>query len=92
MEKNTESFLGILASTGACLILSRAEKEKVQHKELNEFLNSHTLNARLHQFLMLGLIEHHISKIGKRTEWYTITEKGKETLRWIKGLEKIASS
>jgi predicted transcriptional regulator len=38
----------------------------------------------LRELLIFGLLEHHIKKEEKRTEWYTITERGKKVAELLK--------
>lgn len=83
-------ILEVLGKTGTVYILEYlSTHEKTQYKELNRTLACHTLNCRIRELLELNLIEHHFVKKETRTEWYTITEKGKRVVEHIQKLQKI---
>ena len=74
MEEKSEEFLKIIGSTGTNLVLKFIEEHgTAQYKDIRQFMNAHTLNRRLRELLIYGLVEHHIEKEEKRIEWYTIT-------------------
>jgi DNA-binding HxlR family transcriptional regulator len=84
MEEKDE-FLKMIGSTGTKKILDVIhEHGTAQYKDFQPFMNAHTLNRRLRELLIFGLLEHHIKKEEKRMEWYTITEKGKKVAELLR--------
>ena len=86
METNSEKdFLKMIGVTGTKRILDFLDQhDKTQYKDLAEFMNTHTLNARLRELLRYDLIEHHIIRDERKAEWYVITEKGRTVLYLLK--------
>jgi DNA-binding HxlR family transcriptional regulator len=81
----SEELLKIIGSTGTKQILEYIDEHgTARYRDLHPSLNSHTLNSRLRDFLLLGLVEHHIEKKEKRIEWYNITEKGKKVAQLMR--------
>ncbi len=95
MEKDREKkFLKMLGATGTRQILEfLGEKDTARYTQMEKFLNTHTLNERLRQLLVFGLIRHHLEKAETRKEWYELTEKGRKALQYLQALlELIAES
>ena len=87
METNNEKdFLKMIGVTGTKRILEFLDQhDKTQYKDLAEFMNTHTLNARLRELLRYDLVEHHIIRDEwRKIQWYTITEKGRTVLYLLK--------
>jgi DNA-binding HxlR family transcriptional regulator len=88
-EKREEQFLKLISSKRARDILKYLnEHDTAQHADLNAFINAITLNTKLHELLIFGLIQHHLEKSDMRKEWYTITEKGKKILQCLEDMIK----
>lgn len=89
--KRRELFFKMLGSKAAVEILQVfSTQEKVRYKDLLGLVNTHTLNARIRDFLSYGLIEHHITREETRKEWYELTEKGMRVLEILNELAEIA--
>ena len=85
MEEKDDEFLKIIGLTGTKKILDFIhEHSTAQYKDFQPFMNAHTLNRRLRELLIFGLLEHHIEKEEKRMEWYTLTERGKKVAELLK--------
>jgi len=85
--RNQEAFFKILGSRAAIRILQYlGTEERVKYKDLQQFVNTHTLNNRIRDFLNHGLIEHHLTREEIRQEWYELTEKGREVLELLNKL------
>jgi DNA-binding HxlR family transcriptional regulator len=85
MEEKGDEFLKMIGLTGTKRILDFIyEHSTAQYKDFQPFMNAHTLNRRLRELLIFGLLEHHIKKEEKRTEWYTLTERGKKVAELLK--------
>jgi DNA-binding HxlR family transcriptional regulator len=90
MEDKEEDSLRIFGLKAAINILRFINRhEKVQYKQLQQFVSTHTLNARLRDLRNLSLIEHHFVREDVRKEWYEPTEKGRKVLECLEDLEKI---
>lgn len=91
MEKEKQKkLLRLLSAKGTEEILEFLnEHDTAQFKDLNEFTKTTTLITRLDELLAFKLIQHHISKVGKRKEWYTLTDKGKIALKCLYDLGKL---
>ena len=86
-EKN---ILKYLAARGAKQILEFLyEQDTARCHQMEAFMNTYTLNRRLHELLALGLIKHHFKKEGRRKEWYELTEKGEKVVQCLRNLERI---
>lgn len=89
-DQKRKSLLKILGSKGTVDILRFLEKHgTAQYKDLQQFVSTHTLNARTRDLTWLGLIQHHFVREEVRREWYELTELGKRILQWLDELEKI---
>ena len=83
MEKQ-EEFIKILGSKATRAILQFLErKEKARYKQLQEFVNTHTLNTRIKELLEYDLIQHHMVREETRKEWYEPTERGQKVLELL---------
>lgn len=51
-----------------------------------EFMNVHSLNIRLRDLLSFGLIHRHLEREPKKTEWYSLRQKGKQVLYYLRCL------
>ena len=79
--KIQEAFFKMLGSKAAVRILQYLGTEgRVKYKDLQQFVNTHTLNVRIKDLLNHGLIEHHLIREEIRKEWYELTEKGKKVI------------
>lgn len=88
--KKKEAFLNMIGSKGAIRILQLLNtKGEMRYKDFQEFLNTHTLNARIKNLLSYDLIQHHIIREEIRKEWYTTTDKGKEVLDLLDQLAEV---
>ena len=65
---------------------------KANYQQLCQFINTHTLNTRLRELLIYGLIQHHMQRLERREEWYEITEKGRKALYHLKELAALAKT
>ena len=91
-KETSEEFMRMIGLKGTRGILEFLnENEKGQYKDFIKFANNHVLTLRLRQLLVFGLIEHHLTREVKRVEWYTITEKGRKILQYLKKMEEIIS-
>ena len=82
-----EAFFKLLGSKATVRILQYlSTEEKVKYKDLQQFVNTHTLNVRIKDLLNHGLIEHHFTKGEIRKEWYELTEKGKNVNELLNNL------
>lgn len=80
------TFLQVLGLTGTVEILKYLnEHNTATYKELRQFASIATLNRRLNQLIWFGLIEHHLKQF-KRSEHYSITEKGKRVFSLVQQL------
>ena len=84
VEKSEEDFLRVIGARSTREILQfSAGHETFHYKELDEFVNTDTLNHRLRDFLRYSLVEHHIKRGEGRGEWYTMTDRGRKVLNSI---------
>ena len=82
-----EAFFKMLGSKAAVRILQYLGTEKrVKYRDLQQFVNTHTLNVRIKDLLNHGLIEHHLTREETRREWYELTEKGKKVIELLNKL------
>ncbi|KYK32166.1 MAG: helix-turn-helix transcriptional regulator [Theionarchaea archaeon] len=87
MEIEDLEVLKMLGSRGTTEILEfLSEHGEARYIQMQEFMNSHTLNTRMRELLGYGLVEHHIERTEKRREWYELTEKGKKVIKELKEL------
>lgn len=93
MKDADEELLKILGAKGSKRILELlCEHETVQYYQMRTFVNTHTLNRRLHELLDLGLMEHYLEKGETRKQWYEITEKGRIVLQELRDIVHIMRS
>lgn len=89
-EKREEDFLKLLGAKGTKQILDFIGLHgTAQYRQLMEFVNTPTLNARLRDLLIFGIICHHLERVETRKEWYELTEKGKKALQHLQELAKL---
>ncbi len=89
-EKREETFLKLLGAKGTKQILEFiGQHDTAQYRQLMGFVNTPTLNARLRDLLIFGLICHHLERIETRREWYELTEKGKKVLQHLQEMVKL---
>ena len=80
-DTRNHEFLRMFGAKGTLEILKFLDgKKEVQHGQMKEIINTHTLNIRIRELVEFELIQHHLEKSEKRREWYTLTEKGKKVL------------
>ena len=80
----------VIGSKGTKEILEFLDENgEGQYKHFCQFLDTHVVNKRLRQFLKLGLVEHHLTKLEKKREWYTITDKGRKVVHLLREMERI---
>ena len=90
-EIREKDFLKLLSAKGTREILEFMNQHgTVQYKQMMQFVNTPTLNQRLRELLIFGLISHHLERVETRREWYEITEKGKHVLKHVRALIMIA--
>ncbi len=91
-EKNEEA-LKVFGAKGTKKVLEFLNQHvRAQYKEMGEFKNLGTLNIRLNELLDLGLISHHLERVETRREWYELTEKGKQALKYLRALVELTVS
>ena len=89
MEKQ-DQFIKVLGSKATRIILQFLEKEeKARYKELQQFVNTHTLNTRIKELLEFDLIQHHMIRDETRKEWYEPTERGRKVLELLNELASM---
>ena len=93
MEGNRErDLLKLLGAKGTREILElMSQHGTVQYKQMMGFVNTPTLNQRLRDLLIFGLISHHLERVETRREWYEITEKGKQALEYLRALVELTA-
>ena len=88
--KIQEGFFKMLGSKATVRILQHlGTEERVKYKDLQQFVNTHTLNVRIKDLLNYGLIEHHLIREETRQEWYELTERGKKVIELLNKLIEI---
>lgn len=92
MDKDKEDlFLKMLGLKATKDILEfLRENGTAQYKELQQFVNTHTLNTRLRDLLDFKLVKHHLVREEVRREWYEPTEKGLKILGYLQDMIKLA--
>jgi DNA-binding HxlR family transcriptional regulator len=89
-EKKEEEFLKMLGLKATKKILEYLdEHETAQYKQLQQFVNTHTLNTRMRELLDFNLVQHHLVREDVRREWYESTEKGKRILGHLREMITI---
>ncbi len=90
-NKNATKFLKMLSLEAAFEILEYLNDHgESRYKDLEHLTSTYSLSTRLKQLLKYNLIEHHFEKEETRTEWYTITEKGRKALTILNLVEELA--
>lgn len=87
-DPEMSEFFRILGLVSTVEMLEKIEEGKNQYKYFLSLASVSTLSKRTKQLTDLRIIEHHIAKEGKRTEWYTLTERGKRVVRALRSLKK----
>lgn len=88
--KIQEAFFKMLGSRAAVRILQYlGTEERVKYKDLQQFVNTHTLNVRIKDLLNHGLIEHHLIREEIRKEWYELTQRGKKVVELLSKLIEV---
>ncbi len=86
-EKGEEGLLKMLGARGAKQILEFLNQHGLcQYKQLEEFMNTHTLNIRLREMLTFQLVQFYFDRIETRERGYEITEKGEKILQHLRDL------
>lgn len=89
-EETLKEFLKIIGAKGTKEILEFLdENKKGRYMCFRQFSSTHMLNIRLRQLLEFGLIKHHVVKMERKREWYTITKKGKKILHYIRKIDEV---
>jgi DNA-binding HxlR family transcriptional regulator len=89
-EESLKEFLKIIGAKGTKEILEFLDENKEgRYMHFRQFSSTHMLNIRLRQLLKFDLIKHHIIKMEKKREWYTITKKGKKILHYLRKMEEV---
>ncbi len=90
-NENATKFLKILSLEATFAILEYLNDHgESRYKDLECLTSTYSLSTRLKQLLKYNLIEHHFEKEETRTEWYTITEKGRKALTILKLVGELA--
>ncbi len=88
--KEQEEFIKMLGAKATKHILQYLDREeKARYKQLQEFVNTHTLNTRIKELLSYELIQHHMVREETRKEWYEPTERGRKVLGLLNELAEI---
>ncbi len=89
-EKGEEDLLKMLAAQSAKQILEFLNQHGLcQYKQLEEFMNTYTLNIRLREMLIFGLVQFSFDRIETKERGYEITEKGKKVLQIAEDIKKL---
>ncbi len=89
-DKNEEDFLKLLGAKGTKQILEfLGRNSTAQYRQLMDFVNTPTLNTRLRDLLLFGIVSHHLERVETRREWYELTEKGKQVLQVLQELLEL---
>ncbi|MBU7045165.1 MAG: winged helix-turn-helix transcriptional regulator [Theionarchaea archaeon] len=89
-EKKEEDFLKMLGLKATKRILEYLEENgTAQYKQLQQFVNTHTLNTRMKELLDFDLVQHHLVREDVRREWYEVTEKGKKVLHYLREIIRV---
>lgn len=89
-EKREEDFLKMLGLKATKRILEfLVENETAQYKQLQQFVNTHTLNTRMRELLEFDLVQHHLVREEVRREWYEPTEKGRKILAHLQEMVSL---
>ena len=91
-EESEKRFLKLLGAKSTKQILEFLNQHgTAQYNQLMEFVNAPTLNARLRELLVFGLVSHHFERVEKKREWYEITEKGKKVLQHLRAMVELVT-
>jgi len=86
-EKGEEDLLKMLGARGTKQILEFLNQNGLCHyKQLEEFMNTHTLNIRLREMLTFGLVQFYFDRVETKERGYEITEKGEKILQHLRDL------
>ena len=86
-EKEKEDLLKMLGARGTKQILEFLNQNGLcQYKQLEEFMNTHTLNIRLREMLTFQLVQFYFDRIETKERGYEITEKGEKILQHLRDL------
>ena len=89
-EKKEEDFLKMLGLKATKRILEYLdENETAQYKQLQQFVNTHTLNTRMRELLDFDLVQHHLVREDVRRERYEVTTKGKKVLKYFREMVRV---
>ncbi len=89
-EKKEEDFLKMLGLKATKRILEYLEENgTAQYKQLQQFVNTHTLNTRMKELLDFDLVQHHLVREDVRREWYEVTKKGKKVLHYLREIVRV---
>ncbi|MBU7028488.1 MAG: hypothetical protein HXS48_16260, partial [Theionarchaea archaeon] len=59
-EEKEKEFLKLIGLTGTIVVLRHLNEHDLRHyKDLQEYINTHSLNQRLRILLHFNLVEHH---------------------------------
>lgn len=84
MNEEGVDLIKILGSQGTRKILEYLNTHDTgRYMNFKEFAATYTINTRLKELLKLELIEHHVVRVERKREWYTITEKGKKICEYM---------
>ena len=84
-KKKEEAFLKMLGLKATKDILDfLVDNDTAQYRQLQGFINTHTLNTRLRELLDFSLVQHHLVREEVRREWYEPTEKGRKVLQHLR--------
>ncbi len=90
-KKREEDLLKMLGLKSTKDILEFLDEYgTAQYKQLQQFVNTHTLNTRLRDLLDFSLVQHHLVREEVRKEWYEPTEKGLKVLQHLRGIIEVA--
>jgi len=90
-KKREEDLLKMLGLKATKDILEFLDQHGVaQYKQLQQFVNTHTLNTRLRDLLDFHFVQHHLVREEVRREWYEPTEKGLKVLGHLREIVELA--
>ncbi len=87
-EEDLLKMLGLKATKDILEFLD--ERGEAQYKQLQQFVNTHTLNTRLRELLDFDFVKHHLVREEVRKEWYEPTEKGLKVLGYLRDIVRLA--
>lgn len=90
MKGDKDEIFECLGARGTIEILEFLDEHGItQYRELMENFNTYTLNHRLRELLVFGLVEHHFERTKTRKEWYELTDKGRKVLKPVRELKAL---